>query len=179
MQSIELLDNKRLNRQRQEAIQIFKINAGEPYKDANQRVNRGYYNHPACVMYRAHPLVLRNYIYNVCVECNCRSIADNTGAADRYDLSWLIYSYKQAGVSTDSVWQRFVTEVHPLFFSAHRTTLHQKDPNYYTQEHLGEELVRFSSEYLYKCMWPSSDPDFARIYTPHKFDYKKRAFKTL
>lgn len=64
-QSLKVLDNKRLGKQRVEAYQIIsaitkrpKLN-GEPYK--------GWVNHPCTVMWKNHLNLLKQY-YNLCVE---------------------------------------------------------------------------------------------------------------
>lgn len=65
------LDNKRLGKQRVEALQILRANLG---------LTIGWRNHPAAVMWRRHEGALAQYICAMCDEWERRGYVDNVRA---------------------------------------------------------------------------------------------------
>ena len=64
---VEVLDNKRLNKQAVEAMQILDILCGR-FPDARFR------NHPAVLQWIGHEWVLLDYLTDICMECRVRDI---------------------------------------------------------------------------------------------------------
>ena len=66
--SAKALDNKRLGKQRVEALQILRANLG---------LTKGWRNHPAAVMWRGHEGYLYLYTNAMCMEWRQRGFVDN------------------------------------------------------------------------------------------------------
>ncbi len=64
-QSLKVLDNKRLGKQRVEAYQIISAITGRPKLDGTQY--KGWLNHPCSVMWRENISTLKLY-YNLCID---------------------------------------------------------------------------------------------------------------
>ena len=106
------LDNRRLGKQRVEALQILRANLG---------LTKGWVNHPAAVMWRGHDGYLVEYIKAICFEWMHRGYEDgvllqlvdliNTNSIQGYDPPWW--------------WGN--DELH----KSHRSNLKRKDPIQY------------------------------------------------
>ena len=109
--SVECLDNKRLGKQRVEALQIHNIVSGK-------RTSGGWLNHPAVVMWRGYPDALALY---------------HTTWID----AWVARGFRNTmqhiplpdGVITMPPW--FGDEV---FHQSHRSNLLRKDSSYYAEQ---------------------------------------------
>ena len=64
-ESVRVLDDKRLGKQRVEAYQIISAITGRPRKDG--KPYRGWINHPCTIMWREYINALRLY-YNECID---------------------------------------------------------------------------------------------------------------
>ena len=116
--SAQVLDNKRLGKQRVECKQILKALLGE-YDDTGAWVN-----HPAIKMWRGHETLLGIYAITICTEWRKRG----------YNDSLLPYFFEQ-------VHPHFTRQTHPAppwlgdgaFHASHRSNLLRKDPSHYSQ----------------------------------------------
>lgn len=70
--SAEVLDNKRLGKQRVETLQILKALLAE-----HENTKYGWQNHPATRMWRGHAMALANYGIIMCVEWMSRGFQDS------------------------------------------------------------------------------------------------------
>ena len=78
------LDNKRLGKQRVEALQILRANLG---------LTKGWVNHPAAVMWRGHEGALAEYTLAMCNEWEARGFVDNI--RDRIKDIWINNSFPE------------------------------------------------------------------------------------
>ncbi len=107
-----VLDPRRLNKQRQETIQILRTLRG---------ITHGWRNHPAVKMWSGSENALVLYGLTIHYHCNLLGIADNVSAEDKLlDL----YDPKQGD-------ERPWWYGHEPFHASHRAALLQKDPAYY------------------------------------------------
>ena len=128
------LDNKRLGKQRVEALQILRANLG---------LTKGWVNHPAAVMWRGHEGYLTMYIDRICMEWRNRGYVDNV-----YEqVQELIRNNDIQG--WDPPWWLGVNEFH----KSHRSNLKRKDPVWYR--------FRVREDLPYK--WPMPDRSFRII----------------
>lgn len=74
VESARCLDNKRLGKQRVEVLQILKANLQGPIKPDGK--STGWYNHPACRMWRGYEGNLIHYGLEVCKEWRKRGYKD-------------------------------------------------------------------------------------------------------
>jgi hypothetical protein len=111
--SAKALDNKRLGKQRVEALQILRVNLG---------LTKGWRNHPAAVMWRGHDGYLYMYTNAMCMEWRRRGYKDTV----QLRLQELYEQYDLTGWTKPWWWG--LAEVH----RSHRSNLKRKDPNYYT-----------------------------------------------
>ena len=130
--SAEALDNKRLGKQRVEALQILRANLG---------LTRGWRNHPAAVMWRGHQGYLFVYIGAMCTEWKKRGFVDNI----EEQLRELCKEYSLQG--WDPPWWWDNNEFH----KSHRSNLKRKDPVWYR--------FRVRDNLPYK--WPKPDGTLA------------------
>src|ERR1041384_1414854 len=86
-----VLDNKRLNKQRFEGLQILRTLA-----DPHGRT--GWVHHPAVCMWRGFTNYLVIYLREICNECNRRGIADNTSVRNQ------VISYYDPGQTNRPPW---------------------------------------------------------------------------
>lgn len=106
------LDNKRLGKQRVEALQILRANLG---------LTKGWRNHPAAVMWRGHEGYLYMYTNAMCIEWRQRGYQDNIQA----QLQELLNTNNIEG--WDPPWWWGNNEFH----KSHRSNLKRKDPVWY------------------------------------------------
>ncbi len=106
LESVKVLDNKRLGKQRVEALQILNTLQGR---------SRGWANHPAVKMWRGHEEALKEY-HNLCIsEWVRRGFRNN-----------MPFMAQVGGCFGMPHW--FGNEE---FHSSHRSNLLRKDPGYY------------------------------------------------
>jgi hypothetical protein len=108
------LDNKRLGKQRVEALQILRANLG---------LTKGWRNHPAAVMWRGHEGALMQYICAICDEWEARGYQDNVRAQ-------VLELYKAHNIKTESYdkpwwWGK------RKFHRSHKSNLKRKNPEHY------------------------------------------------
>lgn len=106
------LDNKRLGKQRVEALQILRANLG---------LTKGWRNHPAAVMWRGHEGYLLMYTNAMCLEWVSRGYVDNV----QQQLLELQETHTIQG--WDPPWWWGNNEFH----KSHRSNLKRKDPVWY------------------------------------------------
>ncbi len=111
--SVQVLDNKRLGKQRVEAFQILNVLQGNPTKTG--RPYKGWLNHPCVTLWKGFEESLMDY-YNHCIE------------------EWINRGFKNTMPLFDvrdpqkPDWVGFEP-----FHSSHRANLLRKDPEYYAK----------------------------------------------
>jgi hypothetical protein len=107
------LDNRRLGKQRVEALQILKANLG---------MTQGWRNHPAAVMWRGHEGDLCRYARAMCEEWKARGFNDTVSAQiDEIEKDLPPESFRRPWWSGNN-----------LFHQSHQSNLVRKDPTHYT-----------------------------------------------
>jgi hypothetical protein len=110
--SAKSLDNKRLGKQRVEALQILRANLG---------LTVGWRNHPAAVMWRGHEGYLYMYTNAMCIEWRQRGFEDNVQAR----LQEIYAEHDLQG--WDPPWWWGKRQIH----RSHKSNLKRKDPVHY------------------------------------------------
>jgi hypothetical protein len=116
-ETAESLDSKRLNKQRVEALQIYKSLTGQYESGAWQ-------NHPATRMWRGAEALLCLYAIKICNECDRRGFADNTGMLDKF------YDQMNRHLFYVPMWWVNRAQRDRIIYT-HRCNLLRKDYNYY------------------------------------------------
>jgi hypothetical protein len=113
-QSLEVLDTKRLGKQRVEAYQIISAITSRPKLDGTPY--KGWLNHPCSVMWRNNVPLLKLY-YNSCID------------------EWISRGYKNSmkyePINDEIVYPEWWGN--HLFHDSHKSNLLRKDYNYYSQ----------------------------------------------
>lgn len=125
------LDDRRLGKQRVEALQILKANLG---------LTVGWRNHPAAVMWRGHEGMLAAYALAICAEWTKRGYADNT----KGQIIELMKQYKLKPIKKP--WWLGAQEFH----ESHQSNLKRKLPEHYDFD--------VADDIPYK--WPMPDKSF-------------------
>lgn len=112
--SAEVLDDRRLGKQRVEAYQILRTLLG---------VTRGWRHHPAVRMWRGHELALISYGLAVCAEWRGRGFTDHV-ADTLMELSVKLLRTEACG--SDPPWLGDAD-----FHRSHRSNLLRKAPGHY------------------------------------------------
>ena len=118
--SAEALDNKRLGKQRVEAMQILKALLSE-----YEGTKYGWKNHPATRMWKGHALSLTNYATIVCVEWKSRGFQD-TCSKKIEDLRIKLMKYENNFLPPKWVGDKDVHE-------SHQSNLLRKLPAHYSK----------------------------------------------
>lgn len=105
IESVMALDNRRLGKQRVEAMQILKALRGE---------TRGWVNHPATRMWRGYEACLGHYLRHCIVEWTAR------GFKNTIPMPGIVVGAPQPPWLGD-----------PEFHASHRSNLLRKDPTHY------------------------------------------------
>ena len=113
--SAEVLDNKRLGKQRVETLQIIKALTQPGY---------GWQNHPAVKMWRGHLLQLLDYQYAICREWTDARGYNDTCLDKSIDI--VLSSDLRDALDSDPVWLG-----NAALHVSHRSNLVRKDANYY------------------------------------------------
>jgi hypothetical protein len=113
--SAEVLDYKRLGKQRVETMQILQTLSG---------ASKGWQNHPAVKMWRGHESVLLDYQFAIISEWINRGYKDNVC----WDKSVAAYVSMNVAHKTSPDWLG-----NKAFHSSHRSNLLQKKPEWYSQ----------------------------------------------
>jgi hypothetical protein len=107
------LDNKRLGKQRVEALQILKANLG---------MTVGWRNHPAAIMWRGHEGDLCRYALAICEEWKARGYTDTVSAQiDEIAKDLPPESFRRPWWNGNE-----------SFHQSHQSNLVRKDPTHYT-----------------------------------------------
>ena len=112
-QSAEVLDWRRLGKQRVEGMQIIKAITGEKRLDG--KPYKGWINHPASVMWKPYPEALKHYTNIMITEWMRRGYNNNM---EIYDVNNMV---KPHWLGKEE------------FHSSHRANLLRKDREYYSQ----------------------------------------------
>lgn len=111
-ESAKALDNKRLGKQRVEALQILRANTG---------ITQGWRNHPAAVMWRGHEGALGLYARAICEEWTARGYKDQC-------LEQIEHIIKRLDLES---FERPWWMGHIGFHDSHKSNLKRKDPVVY------------------------------------------------
>jgi hypothetical protein len=131
VQVAQSLDDRRLGKQRVEALQILKANLG---------LTVGWRNHPAAVMWRGHEGMLAKYAITMCNEWEKRGYVDNT----KGQVIELMKQYKLVPIKKP--WWLGAEKFH----ESHQSNLKRKLPEYYDFD--------VDNDISYK--WPMPDGTF-------------------
>lgn len=142
--SAKALDNKRLGKQRVEALQILRANLG---------LTKGWRNHPAAVMWRGHEGYLYMYTNAMCIEWRRRGFQDTV----QERLQEIYLTHDLAGWTKPWWWG------HAAFHKSHRSNLKRKDPVFYPYK------VKPTLPYL----WPTQTIGLLRTVTKKEPKRKK------
>jgi hypothetical protein len=113
-ESLRVLDNKRLGKQRVEAYQIISALTGRP--KMNGKPYSGWLNHPCCILWKNH-IPLLKYYYNECIKEWVKRGFNNTMKFEEINES----------VYFPSWWGN------ELFHDSHKSNLLRKDFEYYSK----------------------------------------------
>jgi len=113
-QSLKVLDNKRLGKQRVETFQIINAITGRPKLDGTPY--KGWVNHPCSVMWRKFVPALKFY-YNCSIDEWVKRGFTNTMKKEEINEEIILPDW--FGIEN--------------FHSSHRANLLKKDPNFYSQ----------------------------------------------
>jgi len=133
-QVAQSLDDRRLGKQRVEALQILRANLG---------LTVGWRNHPAAVMWRGHEGMLAKYAITICDEWVRRGYTDNT----KQQVIELMKQHKLKPIKKP--WWLGVAQFH----ESHQSNLKRKLPEHYAYE-VDDDLP-------YK--WPMPNKSFRTI----------------
>jgi hypothetical protein len=140
--SARCLDNRRLGKQRVEAMQILDVLCGEKAKT-------GWRNHPAVLQWKGHEGALYAYLEDVCAEWVRRGF-DNSGMA--VHLRRLTSSYRV--LRTHTALPPWLGK--KAFHNSHRSRLLQKDKDFYSQYGWKVPLDL-------ECVWPARNGAAAAV----------------
>jgi hypothetical protein len=137
----QVLDNKRLGKQRVEALQIFQIlkkryawyQTNNPSHILNEKGNLiGFLNHPAVLMWEGHSISLMHYIGSMVYEWKRRGFENTIEIPEPFK---------------NKEFQRPIWSLSLDFQIAHRSNLIRKFPEHYCKVWPG---LRYDIEYI----WP-------------------------
>ena len=138
--SAEVLDDKRLGKQRVEALQIIRALTYETY---------GWKHHPAVLMWKGYEEALGAYARAICEEWSKRGYADTCAVTIATDLT-------SANIRTTRTEQqlRKANQLPPWWgdekvHASHRRALLRKDPDHY-RRHFDDEAGEENDDYV----WP-------------------------
>jgi len=147
----KVLDRARLNKQALEGWQIL-MNLVQLDPQGNDRISKGWSNHPAVKMWRGHEGALTYYILKMVLEWQRRGYKSTIGEKA---LTTYYQAVKLGRITKDShrlpEWMRDATTFGPIA-SSHRMALLNKDYEWYSQFDWPEDKgVRPAS---YDYIWP-------------------------
>lgn len=122
--SAAVLDDKRLGKQRVEALQILRAQLREGY---------GWQHHPAVTMWRGFPEGLAAYSLAVCEEWTRRGFADSVAESIRADLATAGLSSPDAQAALAAAGRLPGWLGDDRFHRSHRQVLLTKLPEHYRQ----------------------------------------------
>jgi hypothetical protein len=152
--SAEVLDDKRLGKQRVEALQIIRALTYETY---------GWKHHPAVLMWQGYEEALGAYARAICNEWTKRGYADTCAATITTDLT-------NAGVRTPSRSERQLTKARKLppwwgdeaVHASHRRALLRKDPDHYGPHFPDDDPTQPDDDYVWPVRKPTGRSKTAR-----------------
>ena len=92
----EVLDNRRLNKQRIECLQIYNACTGIRHKADGTEAGPaiGWRTHPAVRMWKGYEAFLCMYAVYICAECDARGIADNANIKEFFSSRVTRHEFK-------------------------------------------------------------------------------------
>ncbi len=141
----ETLDNKRLNKQALEGWQIL-MTLTELDPMGNDRIPKGWVNHPAVKMWRGHEFALYNYILSMTHEWVSRGY--KTTIADKATATLEIAEKRGRVGRTLPAWM-LVEDKYEAIASSHRLALLNKEYEWYSQFGWAEDNGTKPSTYEY------------------------------
>lgn len=92
----EVLDSRRLNKQRIECLQIYNACTGIRHKADGTEIGVavGWTTHPAVRMWKGYESFLCMYAVYICAECDKRGIADNNNLRDFFSSRVTRHEFK-------------------------------------------------------------------------------------
>lgn len=144
----EVLDNKRLNKQRLECLQIYNACTGIRHKADGTEVGPaiGWRTHPAVRMWKRYEAFLCMYAVYISAECDARGIADNHNLKQFFTDRMLRHEFK-----VPSWWYNLAER--EKIIHTHRCNLVRKDFNFYSPRF---PSVHTSQIYTTQYYWPNS-----------------------
>ena len=139
--SAAALDDRRLGKQRVEALQIIRALTRETY---------GWKHHPAVLMWAGYELALASYGLAICAEWVARGRADTCAATMAADLSaaGLPGPIAQSALRSDTELPGWLGD--ERLHRSHQASLVRKDPSFYAAK------------------FPDADPDLPYFWPTHK-----------
>jgi len=117
--SAEVLDMKRLGKQRVEALQIMQVLL-------NVSTKKGWRNHPAVKMWKGHESTLLAYAQIICDEWTSRGYKDT--CRDKIFQMFITHATPEMCISDAPDWLG-----QEEFHASHRSNLLRKKPEHYSQ----------------------------------------------
>lgn len=153
-ETAEVLDKQRLNKQALEAWQIMMCNL-QLDPEGNHREPKGWYNHPAVIMWRGHEKALLDYIRAMVSEWILRgyksTILDKAEATFVRGLEGGLVAYPHGDLPMWAIDDDLSARV----ASSHRTALLNKNYQWYSKFGWPEDTGSQPEEYEY--VWPEGD----------------------
>jgi hypothetical protein len=146
----KVLDNKRLNKQALEGWQIL-MTLLELDPQGNERVPKGWVNHPAVKMWRGHEVTLYLYIQEMVEEWKRRGFNSTIGEKAHATMRVALALGKLDHHATLPSWMSN-KEMFRQITSSHRQALLAKDYAWYHQFNWPEDTGVAPTEYNY--IWP-------------------------
>jgi hypothetical protein len=144
------LDNRRLNKQALEGWQILLVLL-ELDPQGNERVPKGWANHPAVKMWRGHELALYMYVLDMVEEWKSRGFKSTIGDKASATMQFAIALGKLREPASMPDWIED-QEMYEKIASTHRQALLVKDYAWYSQFGWPEDTGVAPTEYTY--IWP-------------------------
>jgi hypothetical protein len=147
-QSASVIDNRRLNKQLLEGVQIYRILA-------TNKTKGGWVRHPAVLMWKNYDTGLYSYLSAIRDECDLRGI--------KWQNNWQTLQNLH-----DNNWHRGDNAVMPPWWNdervhqSHRNNLYRKDPEFYA-EFMHDGFVSCCDKCSY--WWPTHTKQYSDTFT--------------
>lgn len=140
------LDDKRVNKQRVECLQIYNACVGIRHKADGTEVGpaKGWKNHPAVRMWKGYEAMLCVYSAYMCAECDTRGFADNNNLRSFFNNRMLRHEFRIPPWWYDA-------DIRNKIVHSHRCNLVRKDFEYYAPQFPD---VQPSQIYTTNYFWP-------------------------
>jgi hypothetical protein len=146
----KVLDNKRLNKQALEGWQIL-MTLLELDPQGNERIPKGWVNHPAVKMWRGHEMTLYLYILDMVNEWKSRGFNSTIGDKAQATMHVALALGKLDHHATLPSWMSD-KQLFRQITASHRTALLAKNYEWYKQFQWPEDTGVAPTEYTY--IWP-------------------------